>query len=222
MGRLVLTFDDRHVAGWEAALPLFDAVGAQVTFFVVEADLLDEEEQAGVRRILSAGHSVGSHGARHRNAPQAIAELGAAEYLRTEIDSSVDALRALGAAATSFAYPNSRRDETTDAVLLDVFDHLRGGGPRTSDLAAARSAVVAAGTRVFPGCGFDTARGDVPRENDAAALSELLRELAEGGGTLVLYAHEIAPVAKGNHIHPDRLAAVLAEAHGLGLRMNGL
>ena len=68
-----------------------------------------------------------------------------------------------------------------------------------------------------------TGSGALHRElNDAAALSELLRELAEGGGTLVLYAHEIAPVAKGNHIHPDRLAAVLAEAHGLGLRMNGL
>nr|WP_272955085.1 polysaccharide deacetylase family protein [Kribbella shirazensis] len=216
-----MTFDDRHVAGWEAALPLFDAVGARVTFFVVEADLLDDQEQAGIRRILSAGHSVGSHGARHRNADQTIAEVGAADYLRTEIVSSVEALRALGASANSFAYPNSRRDDTTDAVLLKVFDRLRGGGPRTTDLMAARSAVVAGNPRVFPARGFDTGRGEVPHLNDAATLSKLLHELAEGGGTLVLYAHEIAPVAPGNHIHPDRLAAVLTEAHNLGLHMIG-
>lgn len=220
-GTLLLTFDDRHVAGWEEALPLFDAVGARVTFFVVEADLLDDAEQAGVRRLLSAGHSVGSHGARHRNADEAIAELGAAEYLRTEIACSVDALRSLGASASSFAYPNSRRDETTDAVLLEVFDRLRGGSPRTTDLVTARASVVPGNARVFPGRGIDTGRGGVPHLNDTVAVSELLRELAEGDGTLALYAHEIAPVAQGNHIHPDRLYAVLTEAQRLGLRMVG-
>ncbi|WP_427884867.1 polysaccharide deacetylase family protein [Kribbella sp. GL6] len=218
-GTLLLTFDDRHIAGWEEALPLFEAAGARVTFFVVEADLLDETEQAGVRRLLAAGHSVGSHGARHRNADEAIAELGAAEYLRTEITGSVAALRSLGASASSFAYPNSRRDETTDAVLLEVFDHLRGGSPHTTDLATARASIVPRDARVFPGRGIDTGRGGVPRPNDAVLLSKLLRELAEEDGTLALYAHEIAPVAQGNHIHPDRLHAVLTEARRLGLRM---
>ncbi|MGZ0148205.1 polysaccharide deacetylase family protein [Kribbella sp. WER1] len=220
-GTLLLTFDDRHIAGWEEALPLFEAVGARVTFFVVEADLLDAAEQAGVRRLLSAGHTVGSHGARHRNADEAIAEVGAAEYLRTEIAGSVEALRSLGATARSFAYPNSRRNETTDAVLLEVFDQLRGGSPRPTDLETARAAVVHGDTRVFPGRGFDSARGDVPRTDDVATLSELLYELAEGDGTLALYAHEIAPVARGNHIHPERLTAVLEEARRLGLRMVG-
>ncbi|MFD7154613.1 polysaccharide deacetylase family protein [Kribbella sp. NPDC059898] len=220
-GTLLLTFDDRHVAGWEEALPLFEAAGARVTFFVVEADLLDDAEQAGVRRLLAAGHSVGSHGARHRNADEAILELGAAEYLRTEITGSVAALRSLGASASSFAYPNSRRDETTDAVLLEVFDHLRGGSPRTTDLGVARASIVPRDAKVFPGRGIDTGRGGVPQLNDAVALSELLGELAEGDGTLVLYAHEIAPVGRGNHIHPDRLHAVLIEARRLGLRMVG-
>jgi hypothetical protein len=36
-----------------------------------------------------------------------------------------------------------------------------------------------------------------------------------------VYAHEIAPVAQGNDIRPDRVAAVLGEAHHLGLDLLG-
>ncbi|MDQ0646531.1 peptidoglycan/xylan/chitin deacetylase (PgdA/CDA1 family) [Microbacterium natoriense] len=223
-GRLALTFDDRHVDNWVAARPLIDAVDARVTFFVVEADLLDHREQAGIRTLLADGHTVGSHGARHRNADQAIVLDGPTAYLADEIDPSVQALRALGATASAFAYPNSRRDESSDAVLLQRFKHLRGGGPRTGDPIAAAHAVSPPGSavRVHPGRGMDTARGDHPHPADADVLSGMLRRLADHGGTLVLYAHDIAASSPANHVHPDRLRHVLSEATALGLDLVGM
>ena len=224
-GRLLLTFDDRHVDGWVDALPLFDAVGARATFFVVEADLLDTSEQAGIERLLADGHTVGSHGARHRNADDAITELGAEDYLDLEIRPSIEALQALGASARHFAYPNCRRDETSDRTLLNVFDRVRGGATRTTDPVLARQAIIppaeATLRRVHPGRGVDTGRGTATHPADSEALSDLLHRLADRGGTLTLYAHEIAEKGAGNHLHPDRLAQILDEAHHLGLEMIG-
>lgn len=224
-GRLLLTFDDRHIDGWVDALPAFDTFGARVTFFIVEADLLDTTERTDVERLLAGGHTVGSHGARHRNADDAIAELGPEEYLDLEIRPSVEALRALGASARHFAYPNCRRDETSDRTLLNVFDRLRGGAARTTDPVLARQAIIppaeATLRRVHPGRGVDTGRGTATHPADTEALSGLLHRLADHGGTLTLYAHEIAETGAGNHLHPDRLAQILNEAHHLGLEMIG-
>ncbi|WP_353112582.1 polysaccharide deacetylase family protein [Microbacterium sp.] len=223
-GRLALTFDDRHLGSWIAARPLLDAVGARATFFLVEADLLEDEEQRAVRTLLADGHRIGSHGARHRNADEAIARSGAEDYLAQEIAPSVAALTALGASARTFAYPNSRRDDASDDALLGVFDRLRGGGPRGLDPVEAGHAVLPSGSaeRVHPSRGIDTGCGPRAHPADSAVLSALLRTLAEDGGSLVLYAHDVAPASDANHIHPDRLRQVLAEAAGLGLDLVGM
>lgn len=223
--RLLLTFDDRNIDSWVRALPAFEAVGARVTFFVVEADLLEEHEQDGIRRLLGAGHTISTHGARHRDADATIADWGAREYLRREIEPSVRALRSLGARARSFAYPNSRRDALSDHTLLGEFDRLRGGGARTRELAKARKAIVPgedlAARRVFAARGWDTGRGTMAHLDDADILSALLGTLAEEGGALVLYAHDIAERSGHHHVHPDRLVQVLAEAASYGLDLCG-
>jgi hypothetical protein len=59
-GHLAITFDDRHIDSWLSARSLFDAVDARV--------------RSGMRALLSNEHSVGSHGARHRNADEIIAD----------------------------------------------------------------------------------------------------------------------------------------------------
>lgn len=223
-GNLAITFDDRHIHSWLSARPLFDEHSARVTFFIVEADLLDGPERAGIRTLLADGHSIGSHGARHRNADEIIARDGAAAYLAAEIDPSTDALHALGASAQTFAYPNSRRDDTSDAVLLSRFTHLRGGGPRATDISVAEQTISApaAPVRVHPARGIDTGRSAQQHPADAETLSAMLRSLADNGGTLVLYAHDIATSSTANHIHPDRLRQVLHEADDLGLCLIGM
>ena len=223
-GRLFLTFDDRHIDSWVAARPIFDAAGARATFFVMEADELNGRERAGLGALLEDGHAVGSHGMRHRNADDTIDQHGEDGYLALEIDPSIAALRGLGAAARSFAYPNSRRTDTTDAVLLRRFTYLRGGGARTVDLPDALTAVIPPGPfpRVLPSRGIDTGRGSADHLADAGTLSALLHAVAEHDASLVLYAHDIAEQSEANHIHPDRLTEIVAQARELGLSMNTL
>ncbi|MGF6822752.1 peptidoglycan/xylan/chitin deacetylase (PgdA/CDA1 family) [Microbacterium sp. ZKA21] len=222
-GRLLLTFDDRHVDSWLAARPLFDEVEAEVTFFVMEADLLDDDERAGLQVLLADGHTVGSHGARHRNADETIRDQGADEYVAIEIDPSIHALQEIGASVRSFAYPNTRRDDASDAVLLSRFEYLRGGSPRTADRAITARTIVPADAipRVLPARGSDTGRGGESHPADAETMSFLLRETAERDGVLVVLAHDIAARSAFNHIDPDRLAVILREARGLGLSMHG-
>lgn len=223
-GRLFLTFDDRHVASWVAARSILDDEQARVTFFVMEADKLDDRERGGLQLLLSDGHAIGSHGMRHRPADATIDELGGEGYLAREIDPSIAALRNLGATARTFAYPNSRRTDATDAILLQRFTRLRGGGTRTMDPAQALSAVIPSGPvpKVLPSRGVDTARGARSHLADADTLTVLLRSVADHDGSLVLYAHDIAPHSEANHLHPDRLAGILAEARGLGVDMQTL
>ncbi|HWV48613.1 MAG TPA: polysaccharide deacetylase family protein [Microbacterium sp.] len=222
-GRLLLTFDDRHVDSWLAARPLFDEVDAEVTFFIMEADLLDDHERTGLQTLLADGHTIGSHGARHRNADETIRDRGADEYLAIEIDPSIRALQEIGGSARSFAYPNIRRDDTSDAVLLGRFERLRGGSPRTADREIAARTIVPSDAipRVLPARGSDTGRGQESHPADAETMSFLLRETAEQDGVLVVLAHDIAARSAFNHIDPDRLAAILREARGLGLSMQG-
>lgn len=192
-----------------------------MTFFIMEADLLDDHERTGLQTLLADGHTIGSHGARHRNADETIRDRGADEYLAIEIDPSIRALQEIGGSARSFAYPNIRRDDTSDAVLLGRFERLRGGSARTADREIAARTIVPSDAipRVLPARGSDTGRGQESHPADAETMSFLLRETAEQDGVLVVLAHDIAARSAFNHIDPDRLAAILREARGLGLSM---
>jgi len=223
---IVLTFDDRHIGAWTAARPLFARHGARATFYVIETDLLDPAEQAGLRALAADGHSVGAHGLRHRDAPAYIAEHGAEAYVADEITPCVAGLEAAGLSPRGFAYPVSHRDEASDAVLLRHFDRLRGGAARTLDPVEARSAVVAADriaeTRVLPGRGIDAGRGTTRHRDSETVLDGLVDLVADEGGYLVLYAHDIADAGEAHHVPPAKLERLLARGNERGVRFLGV
>lgn len=223
-GTVLLTFDDRFVASWGAAAPLLDAYDARVTFFVREPDLLDDEEVHLLRGLAAGGHTVGAHGLRHRDAVERTDALGPVGYLAEDVEPCVAALAdALGEPPRCFAYPMSRRDERTDDALLGVFALLRSGVRRTGRRADAAGALVPPGPLppVLPGLGIDTGRHGRPPLRDEDVLDALLVRAAEGGGTLTLYAHEVADAGPENFLPPARLASVLRRCRALGLRLRG-
>ena len=59
-----LTFDDRDVAGWVEAIPIFEKYDARATFFVTRFDQLSDEQVDGLRTLREAGHTIGCHGFR--------------------------------------------------------------------------------------------------------------------------------------------------------------
>ncbi|MFF9074758.1 polysaccharide deacetylase family protein [Streptomyces sp. NPDC014735] len=220
---LLLTFDDRHVREWAATAPLFARYDARVTFFVCEPDRLDRDETRLLRRLADDGHTVGCHGLRHERAPDFVAAHGAGAYLEREVVPALESLRRLGFPARSFAYPCSARDETTDRLLLTLFERLRGGVPvdRRADPSLADELRVPAAElsarRVLLGCSVDSGRGAVAYEDDLTGVVAALRRTAGIGGVTTLYAHCVAEAHEANHVTPARLERLLALAGELSL-----
>ncbi|SCF57370.1 polysaccharide deacetylase family protein [Streptomyces sp. Ncost-T10-10d] len=220
---LLLTFDDRHVREWAAAAPLFTSYGARVTFFICEPDRLDRDDVRLLRRLADDGHTIGCHGLRHERAPEFIAAHGPGAYLDQEVMPALEELRRLGFPARSFAYPCSARDESTDRLLLALFERLRGGvsADRRADPSLAAELHVPAGAiatrRVLPGCSVDSGRGAVAYGDDLTGVEAALRRTADDGGVTTLYAHCIADAHASNHVAPARLEKLLALADGMSL-----
>ncbi|MFJ7493370.1 polysaccharide deacetylase family protein [Streptomyces sp. NPDC097727] len=221
--RALLTFDDRHVREWSAAAPLFTSYGARVTFFVCEPDRLDRDDVRLLRRLADDGHTIGCHVLRHERAPEFIAAHGPGAYLDQEVVPALEELRRLGFPARSFAYPCSARDESTDRLLLALFERLRGGvsADRRADPSLAAELHVPAGAiatrRVLPGCSVDSGRGAVAYGDDLTGVEAALRRTADDGGVTTLYAHCIADAHAANHVTPARLEKLLALADGMSL-----
>ena len=124
-GTILLSFDDRNFKGWKEAIPIFEKYRAHATFFV--SGPIDKNA-IGTMRLLSAkGHSVGLHGLSHRNADKAVAEMGAELYWKEEIEPQLNICRMLDIPISSFAYPNCRRTDETDALFFSKgFSYVRG------------------------------------------------------------------------------------------------
>ena len=124
-GTVLLSFDDRNFDGWTAALPVFDKYRAHATFFVYGP--IDGKAIRTMKLLASKGHSVGLHGLRHRNADKALIDMGEEQYWKDEIESQLNTCRMLDIPITSFAYPNCRRTDATDALFFSKgFRYVRG------------------------------------------------------------------------------------------------
>ncbi|MFB9208327.1 polysaccharide deacetylase family protein [Nonomuraea spiralis] len=226
-GILLMTFDDFFVPEWSAMRGMFREHGARVTFFISEPYKLDDDAWRRLRELAGDGHTVGAHGLRHLWAPDRIAALGGDGYLAEDVDPCLAALRAHGFEAASFAYPVSRRDERSDAVLGGVFRRLRGGtghpaegGLDTLDEIFTPVAEVA-GRRVLIGAGIDTGKLFKPAGVDDASVRSALVRAAAREEAVTFYAHAVADSHECNHVSPARLEMVLTQAAELGLRVLG-
>ncbi len=124
-GVLLLSFDDRNFDGWIKALPIFKKYGARATFFI--SGEFSKETIAACKRLMADGHSIGLHGRTHANVPEYVAKHGAQAYFKNEIDKPKRQTHAALIPTDDFAYPNCRRTDETDKLLLQRFDRLRGG-----------------------------------------------------------------------------------------------
>ncbi len=231
-GVLVLSFDDRNFADWLAALPLFAKFGGHATFFV--SGEIDAEAQQAMKRLSEAGHSVGLHGLRHLNADEALASMGAERYWKEEIEPQLCVCRVGYIPVTSFAYPNCRRSDETDAVFREHgFRHVRGGfsgvapydpdGTRRTQLPPIHTV-----DRVFlpsEGLGdrfrIDTAIAGESYHTDIEDILACIRRCAERNEAFVLTSHGIHPDAHHIHMKTEWLERILATAEECGIAVVG-
>jgi len=124
---VLLTFDDMDVEGWVKAIPILEKYDAHATFFVTRFDQLSEKQVDGLRQLSAAGHAIGCHGLRHLKAAEYSEAHGIEAYIDTEVTPALDDMNRAGFTPTSFAYPSSNNNATTDEALLKTFRHMRTG-----------------------------------------------------------------------------------------------
>jgi len=226
-GVLLLSFDDRNFADWARAIPLFAKYGAHATFFV--SGEFDAAAVRTAKRLLAAGHAVGLHGQNHANAPEAMAALGKDGYWQSEFATVKRQCDVAYVPVWTFAYPNCRHDDASDAFLLGKFDRLRAGlkGVRPYDPKGEKRATLrplATDERVF----FPVA--DLPNRRvlepvllgeayntDIDDVVACIRRAGERKETLVFASHGIHPNAKGINMKTEWMEKILAAAQESGV-----
>ncbi len=231
-GILVLSFDDNHFAGWEKAMPLFEKYGAHATFFV--SGEIDDAALRTMKRLSAAGHSVGLHGRTHANADAAIAARGAERYWEEEIKPQSDRVRGAHLPVTSFAYPNCRRTDESDALFYRKgYRRLRGGVPGATPYdpeggkqanrkpLVANEAVFCPVSELPRRRRLDTILMGEAYHTDIGEILSCIRRAAERREVLVITSHDIAPDAKGIDMKTEWIEQMLALARELGLPVLG-
>ena len=235
-GVVALSFDDRNLAAWEKALPLFAQHGATATFFCSGA--IGTNEIRFARKALLAGHEFALHGEGHMNADDGFSRLGAAAYWRQEMEPQIEACRKAGVSVRSFAYPNCRRTAETDALFFaHGFTRVRGRidgvkGPNPYDpkgLQRDQWKPVSTYDPVFaPATAFLGSRNIanvIMGESYHTDIEDILRAMGRAGERaelLSLVSHGIAPDAKGISMKTEWLARMLSSANELGVIVRGV
>lgn len=230
-GVLVLSFDDRNFDGWLAALPIFDKYRAHATFFV--SGPIDKKAIGAMKTLCAKGHSVGLHGLRHRNADKAVADMGPEMYWKDEIETQLNTCRMLKIPISSFAYPNCRRNDETDALFFSKgFRYVRGSNGLTPHdpkglkqegrrpLSACDTAFIPASAIVsnrllrtsLLGANYHT------DTNDLVRCIERARERDEA---LVLMSHDISEKPSGIGMPVSWLELILSKSEELGMAVVG-
>ena len=123
---VVITFDDDYVDEWFAVNAILEPYDWKATFFVTRFNQLSVNKIQKLKDLKSYGHEIGGHGLNHLNAPNFISANGTAEYLNQEIISMETLMNNNDLSTTSFAYPYGARNTTTDNLLLNRFEIVRG------------------------------------------------------------------------------------------------
>ena len=123
---VVLTFDDDFIDEWVAVNTVLQPYDWRATFFVTRFDKLSASQIQSLKDLKMYGHEIGGHGLNHSNAQTFISTNGASAYLNQEIFPMQTLMNANDLTPTSFAYPFGSRNATTDNLLLNEFQIVRG------------------------------------------------------------------------------------------------
>ena len=213
-GALVLTFDDYGGENWVKADAVFKKYDAHATFLV--SGEITEDKAAVMKKLQAAGHSIGLHTVKHRNAdplPKNIANYD--QYFALQVKPQLDACKKYGLNVRSFAYPNNRRSEESDKMLFAHFDYLRAGWgkskqPIYTPLAALPDKMVLGGGGI--GGYYNT---------DLNELKKLLDKAAETDSMIVFFSHNIYPKAPRIHMPTEWLEEILQYARKLNMNIVG-
>jgi len=121
VGGVSLQYDGTYLGSWMESREYLLKHNARATIFVTRYHRLDEGERAILRQLSDDGNDIEPHSVNHLRGPVVVEEEGLNFYLETEVQPSIDILRADGYEIVSFAYPfGDRTDEIDEAVTKRV------------------------------------------------------------------------------------------------------
>ena len=212
-GAVCFTFDDYGGENWVKADKIFKKYDAHATFFVVRE--ITEEKAKVMKTLQAAGHTVGLHTIKHRNANPLPSGWTSDQYIKDQVLPQLEACEKYGIKVRSFAYPNNRRSEVSDQALYKYFDYLRAGWgkskqPIYTPLAELPEKMVLGG-------------GGIGQyyKSDLNKLKGLLDEAHKRDALIVFFSHNITPKAKSIHMPTELLEALLKHARKLNMNIVG-
>lgn len=204
-GILLLTFDDRNLESWCIAEPVFAEYGAHATFF--PCGNLSEDDMAMIKRLVDAGHSVGSHTVSHNKVPSQIGNfLRNWLFIFREIRPHEKAFARHGLQIRYFAYPYNAHTDESDELLGNRFALLRSGG--------AKYTTVRKGCRRLDGTGIGEYYGTQIEE-----LCAKIAYIGETDNAMCLFSHAITPGATGINMKTEWLRQILEIAKRYDVRV---
>ena len=218
---IILSFDDcGNIPGWVAALPLFEKYNIKATFFINGPGRMTSGQKDGLKKLMAAGHAIGSHGVNHADSIRFIEKQGASAFLAKEITPADKALRQLGVSPVSFAWPNGWNNDATDRSIAKYYRHARGAArrfPEKGSMADENRFFTPVGQTTlritFPGHGLDNV-SDTELERH---IYPALQRIKNRGELLTVYAHSISPSGQGLSVRPEILEKIFIRAKELGL-----
>ena len=213
-GAVCFTFDDYSGANWLKADALFKKYNARVTFFIVGT--VTPEKLEVMKKLQSAGHSIGLHSLHHRNAVPLPAKWSRKEYFEKEVKPQLEICRKAGINVKGFAYPNNRRSTETDEELFKHFDYLRAGLGKEKKTLFYTSKDVK-NKMVLGGGGIGAFY-----KSDVNVLKSKLKEAAETNTMIVFFSHNIYPGARHVHMPSEMLEELLKYASQLQMQVIGI
>lgn len=205
-GSIVLTFDDGVcVNSWVDNKELLHKYEAKATFFVSHYSNNDFKDK--LLTLQGEGFEIAHHSTYHHNAVTFSNENGIDEWLRVEVDYTLDMMNDDGLNIETFAFPYGAFNDDLVESLRGRFSKVRGYlSPKTDNLRL--------GTQTdgffYGGIGIDThmLTDDVYAGMDRAK---------DKGLDLVVAAHCIE-LDGSWHIKTDELEGIMDYAHQIGLQ----
>jgi peptidoglycan/xylan/chitin deacetylase (PgdA/CDA1 family) len=184
-----LSFDDARLSQPDVGLPLFTKLGVKATFYVLPAGV--EERLDGWKKIVAAGHEIGSHSQTHPctgnyafSLHNALEDYTLARMAKN-LDDSIATIHCLiGVTPKTFAYPCGlkfvgRGREVRSYVPLVAERFLVGRGYLDE----------AANDPAF--CDLAQAMGTSFDDMDFAGMQKIVSKAAEDGRWIIFVGHEI-------------------------------
>ncbi|TRX03471.1 polysaccharide deacetylase family protein [Flavobacterium gawalongense] len=181
---VVISFDDDYVDNWVEVHNILEVYDWKATFFVTKFNQLSNDKINKLKDLKNYGHEIGGHGLNHLNATTFIANNGVTEYLNQEIYPMVNLMDNNSLSTTSFAYPYGARSTSTDNILFNNFQILRGTTYGNS--APSSQNCYYSGNRIVFGLGIDKSYYHF----SVSYFLSLLQYAKNNNKIVIFYAHK--------------------------------